>query len=167
MANSTLKHRTTTSSQPKESTPLSPEKDQISLIFSNKYTFPVKKSTINYKTLPKFINDTLRYLNTFNYPYEMFYVENDKEIVVKSIETDAMKVLKELCESDKNIDKVYFLADKESGIKTFIYYNVDFLLLVVLLSCLVWMTVTGSYESQMASCFFGLVLALRMFKYIR
>ncbi|CAG8602055.1 17374_t:CDS:2 [Cetraspora pellucida] len=167
MANSTLKNRTTTSSKPTESSPFTPDSDQISLIFSKKYTFPVKKSNINYKTLPKFIDDTLRYLNTFNYPYEMFYVENGKEIAIKSKDSDAMKILKGLCESDTNIDKVYFIADKEGGITTFIYYNVDLLLLIVLILCLTWLTIIGSYESQMASSFFGIVLALRMFKYLR
>ncbi|CAG8578422.1 19666_t:CDS:2 [Racocetra persica] len=157
MANSTLKNRTTTSTKSTESSPFTPDSDQISLIFSAKYTFPVKKTNINYKTLPKFIDNTLRYLNTFNYPYEMFYVEDGKEIAV----------LKGLCESDKNIDKVYFIADKEGGITTFLYYNVDFMLLIVLVSCLTWLTITGSYESQMASCFFGIVLALRMFRYLR
>ncbi|CAG8520277.1 2715_t:CDS:1 [Dentiscutata erythropus] len=114
MTSSTLKNRTTTSSQPTESSPFTPDNDQISLIFSTKYTFNVKKSNINYKTLPKFISDTLRYLNTFNYPYEMFYVENGKEIVAKSTNSDTMRILKGICESDtKDIDKVYFLADKE------------------------------------------------------
>ncbi|CAG8506897.1 5745_t:CDS:1 [Scutellospora calospora] len=113
MPTSTLKNRTTTSSQPTESSPFTPDSDQISLIFSTKYTFPVKKSKINYNTLPKFIDDTLRYLNTFNYPYDMFYVENGKEVLAKSKNSDTMKILKRLCESDTNIDKVYFLADKE------------------------------------------------------
>ncbi|CAG8514226.1 7700_t:CDS:1 [Racocetra fulgida] len=113
MANSKLKNRTTTSTKSTESSPFTPDSDQISLIFSAKYTFPVKKSNINYKTLPTFIDNTLRYLNTFNYPYEMFYVEDGKEIAVKSKNSDPMKVLKGLCESDMNIDKVYFIADKE------------------------------------------------------
>src|ERR1044072_4573629 len=95
--------------------------DEIKLIFTTTHTFQLKKSQLlsdDGKKITKFIEDTLRYINTFNYPYEMFYYENDKEIC-NSIRSDGSikdigDLLKELIESDKGkeLEEVYFLADK-------------------------------------------------------
>ncbi|CAG8750215.1 603_t:CDS:1, partial [Funneliformis caledonium] len=99
--------------------------DEVELIFSNKNTFQMLKSQIltnNDGKLTRFIEDTIRYLNVFNYPYEMFYyVGKDDKKICYSIRSDdnATKgiedLLKELIISDKGkkIDKIYFLADKK------------------------------------------------------
>lgn len=94
------------------------EEEKIDLVFSKKHTFPLTRSRINYEKLPKFIEETLRFINTFNYPYEMFYRDlNGKEQVLNSRIDDTMKALKEICETDrgKDVKAVYILADKKVG----------------------------------------------------
>ncbi|CAI2180501.1 361_t:CDS:1 [Funneliformis geosporum] len=98
--------------------------DKVELIFSKKNTFQMTKSQIlkNDGKLIKCIEDALRYINVFNYPYEMvYYVVKDDNDICYSIRSDknATKniedLLKELIISDKGkkIDKIYFLADKK------------------------------------------------------
>jgi signal peptidase I len=97
--------------------------EKIDLIFSQKHTYPVTKSQLlsdNEKKITKFVEDTLRYINSFNYPYEMFYYEKNEEKTCHSILSDESDKsigdsLKELIKTDKGkeIDEVYFLADKK------------------------------------------------------
>ncbi|RIA93217.1 hypothetical protein C1645_762818 [Glomus cerebriforme] len=97
--------------------------DTIELIFSHSHKVPVKKSQLlldNEKKITQFVEDTLRYINSFNFPYEMFYYEGDDKEICHSIVSDESTrsigtSLKELIKSDqgKKIEEIYFLADKK------------------------------------------------------
>ncbi|GBC07741.1 hypothetical protein RclHR1_07670006 [Rhizophagus clarus] len=95
--------------------------ETIDLKFSQKHTYPVTRSQLlsdGEEKITKFVEDTLRYINSFNYPYEMFYYEKNEEETCHSIRSDESaksigNSLKELIKNDEDIDEVYFLADKK------------------------------------------------------
>ncbi|CAG8541929.1 2308_t:CDS:2 [Diversispora eburnea] len=154
-----------------EKSSLNVEEEKIDLVFSKKHTFPLIRSRINYEKLAKFIEETLRYINTFNYPYEMFYRDlNGKEQVLNSRIDDTMKELKEICATDrgKDVKAVYILADKKVGIQTFLTYNLDFLVFLIFLTNLLWFIFVGSDESKVSLYVLGLGLLFRMYyKYLK
>ncbi|RHZ76879.1 hypothetical protein Glove_187g73 [Diversispora epigaea] len=172
-SSSQLLNGTSTSSIQKssEKPSLNAEEEKIDLVFSKKHTFPLTRSRINYEKLPKFIEETLRFINTFNYPYEMFYRDlNGKEQVLNSRIDDTMKELKEICATDrgKEVKAVYILADKKVGIQTFFTYNIDFLVFLIFLTNLLWFIFVGSFESKVSLYVLGLGLLFRMYyKYLK
>ncbi|CAG8438289.1 1001_t:CDS:2 [Acaulospora colombiana] len=138
-----------------------PSNPKINLVFSKRFTFPMSRSAMDYEKLPKFIDETLRYINSFNYPYEMFYELNGEVRVFSSRTDDTMKALKDVCESDegKNVDSVYILAEK-AGVKTFLAYNVDFVAFVTFLLNLLWYIFVGSRESRNSAMVLGVGLCI-------
>src|SRR5437763_1712910 len=96
----------------------STEKIDLKFSISQEHTYTVTKSQLlsdNEKKITKFVEDTLRYINSFNYPYEMFYYEKNEEETCHSIRSDESvksigDSLKELIKTDKGkkIDEVYF-----------------------------------------------------------
>ncbi|CAG8477915.1 4351_t:CDS:2 [Acaulospora morrowiae] len=142
----------------------------INLVFSKKYTYPINRRGADYKKLSKFIAEALRYINTFNYPYEMFYDLDGKEYAFKSSTDDTMKILKDILEGDdgQRVDTVYILAERKVGIQTFFAYNMDFIVFIIFLCNLSWFILVGTQETKMASIVIGVGLGLWLYwKYLR
>ncbi|CAB4426878.1 unnamed protein product [Rhizophagus irregularis] len=151
--------------------------EKIDLIFSQKHTYPVTKSQLlsdNEEKITKFVEDTLRYINSFNYPYEMFYYEKNEEEtchLIRSYESDKSigASLKALIKTDKGneIEEVYFLADKKRGIITFAYYNIDLLCFILFALNSMWFLTTLTDESRYLLYISAILSGVRLRKYIR
>ncbi|CAG8452595.1 10626_t:CDS:2 [Ambispora leptoticha] len=145
--------------------------DTITLYFTRDIKFEVNKSRIIYEKLPVFIEERLRYINTFNYPYEVIYDDRfGKEQVIKSGEQgdEMVKRIKDLLESEegKYVKDLYFLVDKSGGIKIWLYYNVDFIAFIITVICLIGVIFSTRFEAKVALHVSGTYLVYRMFKHV-
>src|SRR6185369_17138055 len=103
------------SSSPASSTRTTEAKVKVELVFSSSVKYSVHKSRIHYEKLSTFIEEWLRYVNTFNYPYTMTYNDSKDDVYEwHSEQEDIAQKIKELMESEegKYINSLTFVADK-------------------------------------------------------
>src|SRR5581483_7396346 len=101
-----------------DSETLSTDKIDLKFSFSEEHTHSISKSQLlsdDEVKITRFVEDKLRFINSFNYPYEMFYYEKNEEETCHTIRSDESTksigyLLKELIKSDKGktIDEIYF-----------------------------------------------------------
>ncbi|KAG9285437.1 hypothetical protein G9A89_010912 [Geosiphon pyriformis] len=143
--------------------------DKIVLYFSREIKFPVHKSRIAYENLATFIEERLRFVHTFNYPYEIFYDDREGiEHEIHSEKVNAVQKIKEVLEGEEGefIEGFYFIADKSGGIKTWVYYNVDFLAFLATIICVIGVIFSTRFELKIALYITGAFLMTRMVKHV-
>lgn len=107
-----LKKRNVARSTPTPAT----SSDTIDLCFSAEVKVTVHKDRVIYEKLGIFIEERLRYIYTFNYPYDVFYDDrNGNEHVMHSDKVDVVTKIREVLESDegKDVGAFYFVADNK------------------------------------------------------
>ncbi|CAG8449142.1 6253_t:CDS:2 [Ambispora gerdemannii] len=158
------KKSSTTSGKP---TPI----DTIAIHFAREIDVKITKSRIIYEKLQVFIEERVRFVHTFNFPYSVLYHDRaGNEHVIENGERgdEAVKQIKDLLESEEGeyVSDLYIMVDKSGGIKTWLFYNVDTISFLITLTCVIGLIFSTRFEVKAAVYLSGAFLAQRMVKHV-